>query len=148
MSTYELIYLYNIPFLRKAGDSKLYYYDARHIGDASEPIAIGNDVEGVPTLVPDWKKRIEHRVVAWRSTLVPSERGTIQARAPKPVKPKRTVSKATGAAGNAAGSGETGAAETRTTDATTDATANVVIMPMPGPASPKKRRTVVRKNAP
>jgi len=145
--SYELLFLHSIPFLARVGDSdkarKLYYYDAKHIGDGTEPIAIGSYENGAIKLDEGWQLRLQPSVDAWKGTLTASERGIIQPRAPKPSKPKRTSPKATAAAGTAA-----------TTAATTTAaaeTTNVVIMPtekgVSSPPNPKGRRRGVRANA-
>ena len=137
--SYELLFLYNIPFLARVGDSdkarKLYYYDAKHIGDGTEPIAIGSFQDGAIKLDEGWQLRLQPCVDAWKGTLTASERGIIQPRAPKPSKPKRTSPKTTAAA----------------TGTTAAETTNVVIMPsekgVSGSPNPKGRRRVVRANA-
>jgi hypothetical protein len=140
--SYELLFLHSIPFLARVGDNdknrKLYYYDAKHIGDGTEPIAIGSFQDGAIKLDEGWQLRLQPSVDAWKGTLTASERGIIQPRAPKPSKPKRTSPKA--------------AAATGTTAATTAAeTTNVVVMPsekgVSSPPNPKGRRRVVRANA-
>ena len=115
MSSYELIFLHSIPFLVKPGENKLYYYDAHHIGDGTEPINLGTYTGTTFTLSEGWQERIQPRVDAFRGTLKPSERGVVQPRAPKPSKPKRTPAKAAKAA---TGTGTTVA--TVTTVATND----------------------------
>ena len=133
--SYELLFLHSIPFLARVGDNdknrKLYYYDAKHIGDGTEPIAIGSYDNGAIKLDEGWQLRLQPRVDAWKGTLTSSERGIIQPRAPKPSKPKRTSPKA------ATGTG------------TETNTGNVVIMPEASgsPPNPKGRRRVVRTNA-
>jgi hypothetical protein len=114
----------------------LYYYDAKHIGDGTEPIAIGTFQDGAVKLDEGWQLRLQSRVDAWKGTLTASERGIIQPRAPKPSKPKRTSPKA--------------ATTTATATATATAnTGNVVIMPetSSSPPNPKGRRRGVRTNA-
>jgi len=136
--SYELLFLHSIPFLARVGDTdktrKLYYYDAKHIGDGTEPIAIGTYDNGAIKLDEDWQLRLQPRVDAWKGTLTSSERGIIQPRAPKPSKPKRTSPKA---------------ATTATGTGTETNTGNVVIMPEASgsPPNPKSRRRVVRTNA-
>lgn len=135
--SYELLFLYNIPFLARVGDSdkarKLYYYDAKHISDGTEPIAIGTFQDGAVKLDEDWQLRLQPSVDAWKGTLTASERGIIQPRAPKPSKPKRTSPK------TATGSGTE----------TTGTTGNVIIMPetVSSAPNPKGRRRGVRANA-
>ena len=145
--SYELLFLHSIPFLARVGDNdknrKLYYYDAKHIGDGTEPIAIGSYDNGAIKLDEGWQLRLQPSVDAWKGTLTASERGIIQPRAPKPSKPKRTSPKATATA--------TGTrTETATATATTETT-NVVVMPsekgVSSPPNPKGRRRVVRANA-
>ena len=91
MTSYELIFLHNIPFLVKPGDSSLYYYDAEHIGDGTEPIHLGTYTGTTLHLSEGWKERIQSRIDAFRGALKPTERGIVQPRAPKPSKPKRTT---------------------------------------------------------
>jgi hypothetical protein len=154
--SYELLFLHSIPFLARVGDSlsvpesrrangsllpsgggshtdksrKLYYYDAKHISDGTEPIAIGSYDNGAVKLDEGWQLRLQPRVDAWKGTLTSSERGIIQPRAPKPSKPKRTSPKAT-------------------TAGTTEG--NVIVLPDAtgggSPPSTKGRRRGVRTNA-
>ena len=145
-SNYELIFLHSIPFLAKIRDDNtrvgeggtkqqsksriLYYYDAKHIGDGTDPIRVGLwNEDGSIRLDEDWKLRIQPRIDAWRSIIIPNERGVVQARAPKPSKPKRTSPKAT-------------TATTATTATVSDAPTNTVVYP----ANPKSRSRGVRKN--
>jgi hypothetical protein len=144
--SYELLFLHSIPFLARVGDTdktrKLYYYDAKHIGDGTEPIAIGTYDNGAIKLDEDWQLRLQPRVDAWKGTLTSSERGIIQPRAPKPSKPKRTSPKATTA-------GTTSTAATGTETTATTATSNIIVHPETGsnPPSTKGRRRGVRTNA-
>ena len=138
--SYELIFLHSIPFLTRVGDTdkcrKLYYYDAKHISDGTEPIAIGvRNEDGSIALDEGWQLRLQPSVDAWKGTLTASERGIVQPRAPKPSKPKRTSPKSTATA--------------TATTASTVATGNVVIIPetVSSPPNPKGRRGVVRTNA-
>jgi len=132
--SYELLFLHSIPFLARVGDDnkgrKLYYYDAKHISDGTEPIAIGSYDNGAVKLDEGWQLRLQPRVDAWKGTLTSSERGIIQPRAPKPSKPKRTSPKAT-------------------TAGTTEG--NVIVLPDAtgggSPPSTKGRRRGVRTNA-
>ena len=145
--SYELLFLHSIPFLARVGDDKartegavgrtegpigrkLYYYDAKHISDGTEPIAIGSYDNGAVKLDEGWQLRLQPSVDAWKGTLTASERGIIQPRAPKPSKPKRTSPKAT----------TTGTAE-----------GNIIVMPDAtgggSPPNPKGRRRGVRTNA-
>jgi len=131
MSTYELLFLYNIPFLSRVGDTTrtLYYYDAKQVGDNSEPIAIGiRNEDGTIRLDEGWQVRIQPRIDAWRSSIASSERGVVQPRAPKPSKPKRVSPKTTTA--------------TTTVTIDTTKTTNTVVYP----PSPKVRPRGVRKN--
>ena len=147
--SYELLFLYNISFLARVGDSssdkarKLYYYDAKHIGDGTEPIAIGTFQDGAIKLDEGWQLRLQPCVDAWKGTLTASERGIIQPRAPKPSKPKRTSPKTT------ATTATTGT--TTSTNTVTAETTNIIIMPsekgVSGSPNPKGRRRVVRANA-
>ena len=102
MSSYELLFLHNIPFLVTPGANNLYYYDAEHIGDGTEPIHLGTYTGTTLHLSEGWKERIQSRVDAFHGALKPTERGIVQPRAPKPSKPKRTTSspKSTAAATN------------------------------------------------
>lgn len=149
MSTsYELLFLHSIPFLARVGDvdkrRKLYYYDAKHISDGTEPIAIGvRNEDGSIALDEDWQLRLQPRVDAWKGTLAVSERGVLQPRAPKPSKPKRTSPKA---AGMACGGG--GHPTTKQSDSSGSPPSNVIIIPGETNAkSAKGRRRVVRTNA-
>ena len=146
--SYELLFLHSIPFLARVGDDnkartegavgrtegavgrKLYYYDAKRISDATEPIAIGSYENGAVKLDEGWQLRLQPSVDAWKGTLTASERGIVQPRAPKPSKPKRTSPK------TATGTG-------------TETTGNVIIMPetVSSAPNPKGRRRVVRANA-
>jgi len=74
--SYELLFLHSIPFLARVGDSdkartegavgrtegavgrKLYYYDAKRISDATEPIAIGSYENGAVKLDEGWQLRL------------------------------------------------------------------------------------------
>jgi len=143
--SYELLFLHSIPFLARVGDNdkarKLYYYDAKHISDGTEPIAIGSFQDGAIKLDEGWQLRLQPSVDAWKGTLTASERGIIQPRAPKPSKPKRTSPKTT-----------TGTrTETATSTAAAAETTNVIIMPsekgVSSPPNPKGRRRGVRTNA-
>ena len=152
MSTsYELLFLHSIPFLARVGDvdkrRKLYYYDAKHISDGTEPIAIGvRNEDGSIALDEGWQLRLQSRVDAWKGVLTASERGVLQPRAPKPSKPKRISPKAAGMAGAACGGG--GHPLTKQFDLGGSASSNVIIIPGEANAkSAKGRRRVVRTNA-
>ena len=129
--SYELLFLHSIPFLARVGDTdkarKLYYYDAKHIGDGTEPIAIGTYDNGAIKLDKDWQLRLQPRVDAWKGTITASERGVLQPRAPKPSKPKRISPKAAGMAGAACGGG--GHPLTKQFDLGGSASSNVIIIP-------------------
>ena len=149
MSTsYELLFLHSIPFLARVGDTdkrrKLYYYDAKHISDGTEPIAIGlRNEDGSIALDEGWQLRLQPRVDAWKGTLAASERGVLQPRAPKPSKPKRISPKATGVA-----SGGGGHPTTKQSDPSGSPPSNVIIIPGETSAKGAKgRRRVVRTNA-
>jgi len=141
-SNYELIFLHSIPFLAKVGEGNsqpaksrvLYYYDAKHIGDGTEPIRVGLwNEDGSIRLDEDWKLRVQPRIDAWRTIISPCERGVAQDRAPKPSKPKRTSPKATTAAATAA---------TTATVTISDTDKNTVVYPK----NTKSRSRGVRKN--
>jgi len=163
--SYELLFLHSIPFLARVGDTdkarKLYYYDAKHIGDSTEPILVGTYDNGAIKLDEGWKLRLQPRVDAWKGTLTSSERGIIQPRAPKPSKPKRTSPKSTNTSGTT-----TATATTATTTASTSGTntppntgeelcptetsnTNIIIVPetVGSPPNIKSRRRVIRANA-
>ena len=93
MSSYELVFIRNIPFLSKS-DGSLYYYDAESVATAKEPIHIGtyNKEHDTFTLFNDWKSRIEPLRAQWLTTLTIGERGAETPRAPKP---KRVATKTT-----------------------------------------------------
>ena len=149
--SYELLFLHSIPFLARVGDTdkcrKLYYYDAKHISDGTEPIAIGvRNEDGSIALDEGWQLRLQPRVDAWKGTLAASERGVLQPRAPKPSKPKRISPKAAGMAGAACGGG--GHSITKQSDSSGSPPSNVIIIPGETSAkSAKGRRRVVRTNA-
>ena len=163
--SYELLFLYNIPFLTRVGDTdkthKLYYYDAKHIGNGTEPIAIGvwNADDRSIKLDEGWKLRLQPRVDAWKGTLTSSERGIIQPRAPKPSKPKRTSPKSTNTSTTATTTTATTTASTSGAStppntgeelcSTETSNTNIVIVPetVSSPPNPKGRRRVIRANA-
>ena len=93
MSSYELLFIRNIPFLSKS-DGSLYYYDAESVAASREPIHIGtyNKEHDTFTLVDDWKSRVESLRTQWLTTLAIGERGAETPRAPKP---KRVATKTT-----------------------------------------------------
>ena len=148
--SYELLFLHSIPFLVRVGDTdknrKLYYYDAKHISDGTEPITIGvRNEDGSIKLDEDWQLRLQPRVDAWKGTLTASERGILQPRAPKPSKPKRISPKATGMAGTACGGG--GTADSKQSASSGSPPSNVIIIPGEASAKGAKgRRCVVRTN--
>ena len=164
--SYELLFLHSIPFLARVGDNdkarKLYYYDAKRISDATEPIAIGSYENGAVKLDEGWQLRLQPSVDAWKGTLTASERGIIQPRAPKPSKPKRTSPKSTNTSGTTTTTTTTATTTTTTTSGTNTppitgeelypsetANTNIVIIPetVSSPPNPKGRRGVVRTNA-
>jgi hypothetical protein len=85
MSSYELIFIRNIPFLSKS-DGQLYYYDAVSVANAREPVHIGTyDKEHDSfALFDNWKERVEPLRNHWLDSLVAGERGAETPRAPKP----------------------------------------------------------------
>jgi len=93
MSSYELVFLRNIPFLSKS-DGGLYYYDGNSVAHSEEPVRIGtyNKEHDTFALVSDWKDRVKGLRERWLDGLIPGERGQ---GTPRAAKPKRTVAKTT-----------------------------------------------------
>ena len=106
MSSYELIFVRNIPFLL-GHDKALYYYDAESVARSDEPIHIGTyDKEHDSfTLFDDWKERVESLRTQWLDSLCIGERGAETPRAPKPrrVAPKTASPKAKNTRGSKGG---------------------------------------------
>jgi hypothetical protein len=92
MSSYELVFIRNIPFLSKS-DGTLYYYDAESVAASKEPLHIGsyNKEHDTFTLFDDWQSRVEPLRTKWLETLAIGERGAETPRAPKP---RRVATKA------------------------------------------------------
>jgi hypothetical protein len=110
MSTYELIFIHNIPFLADSTGAIFYY--SGHCA-AKEQVHIGSYREGVLTLLDDWKARVEPNLDAWRASLEPSKRGTPLPRAEKPPRAVRGRAGKSAAAASSASS-DTGPAVSRT----------------------------------
>jgi hypothetical protein len=140
MSSYEQQVIDGVPFL--INGSSVFYYDPLALpwsSNPKEPVRIGTLTGTSLRLDADWRERVQSRVDAWRSTVVPVGRNEV-VRAPKQSKPKRSpksAAKTAGVTGEAA--------------ATTAATTNVVVMPSaveePNPKRVLKRRKVVPANA-
>jgi len=92
MSSHELVFIHNIPFLVDSA-GLVYYYSGTNPG--KEPVHIGSTREGILTLLDDWKARIEPNLAAWRASLEPSERGVPLPRAEKPPRAKRAAASGT-----------------------------------------------------
>jgi len=142
MTTYEQQVIDGVPFLTSSGS--VFYYDPLALpwsSNPKEPVRIGTLTGTSLRLDADWRERVQSRVDAWRSTVVPVGRNEV-VRAPKQSKPKRSPKSAAKTAGNA---GETA------TTATATAAVNVVVMPStveePNPKRVLKRRKVVPANA-
>ena len=85
MTSYELVFVRNIPFLL-GNDKSLYYYDAESVAASKEPIHIGTyDKEHDSfALFDDWKERVESLRAEWLDSLRAGDRGAETPRAPKP----------------------------------------------------------------
>ena len=91
MSTYELIFLGDIPYITD-NLRNLYYYDPSTTWDTpKEFIHIGYNREGTPELVEDWRERLEPRLAAWKLSRSATVRGNPISRATKPSRAKRTT---------------------------------------------------------
>jgi hypothetical protein len=97
MAKYEHIVLKGVPFLIDESRT-IYTYDTLGAGGAI-PIAIGTmgtDKSSL-TFFTDWESRTVERVGAWRTSLVPTERGKLRAqfKPPKQSRARKTVGKST-----------------------------------------------------
>ena len=141
MTTYEQQVIDGVPFLVSGGS--VFYYDPLALpwsANPKEPIRIGVLAGTQLRLDEDWVTRVQPRVDAWRSTVVPVGRNEV-VRAPKQSKPKRSPKSAAKTAGNTVEAGATeGAAVAGTTNVT-------VVPPEPTPKRVVKRRKVVQPNA-